>query len=349
MLTHIDKNQNPNMVDIHHKNYSSRMAVAKSQVQLPEIFRNYIKNNELIFKKGPVFQTAIIAATMAVKKTAEIIPFCHQLPIDDCKVEINLDEALVVTILCSVKTVAKTGVEMEALHGASVAALAIYDMCKAISSEMIILKTELIKKLGGKKPYLGRKTYGLVLTGGKSQRMNGQDKALIPYYENIPHGKYLFDLLKPFCDEVFLSAKNNQWNGTSLSELPILKDAEDMNGPMAGIISALQTHPNANWLVVACDLPFINQETLNKLFWNFNEQYFATCFTNKDANFPEPLCAIYTPRAINLFQKYYQQGINCPVKVLKAEKYNIVESDSQINLANINSKSDWENLQHEKS
>jgi len=122
MLTHVDNNQNPTMVDITHKDESIRMALAQTMVKLPESMRSYLNNNELVLKKGPVFQTAIIAGTMAVKKTHELIPFCHQIPVESCKFEINIDSDLLVTIHCRVKTSFKTGVEMEALHGATVAA-----------------------------------------------------------------------------------------------------------------------------------------------------------------------------------------------------------------------------------
>src|SRR5690606_9863859 len=100
---------------------------------LPPEFAGLSSGNEIHLKKGPVFQTAIIAGTMAVKKTHEVIPFCHQIPIEGCKFNITLSNDLRITIRCEVRTTYKTGVEMEALHGAMTAALTIYDMCKAIS------------------------------------------------------------------------------------------------------------------------------------------------------------------------------------------------------------------------
>ncbi len=149
-LSHIDKNNNPTMVDVSGKKISKRTAVATSCVIFPEAVKHYFKNDELITKKGPVYHTAIIAGVMAAKKTHELIPFCHPLAIENCKIEIITNKQGNAEITCRVSLHHKTGVEMEALTGASVAALTIYDMCKALSHEMEISTTKLIKKTGGK-------------------------------------------------------------------------------------------------------------------------------------------------------------------------------------------------------
>lgn len=139
------------MVDVSDKAITSRKAIAQAIIQLPpEIIGNLDKNNEIVTKKGPVFQTAIIAGTMASKKTSELIPFCHQINLDNCSIKIAWDSDSEVVVTCEVKTTGKTGVEMEALTGASVAALTIYDMCKALSHHIIIQEVKLIGKLGGK-------------------------------------------------------------------------------------------------------------------------------------------------------------------------------------------------------
>ena len=268
MLTHIDQNNLPTMVDVTSKDTSIRMARAQSQIQLPSEMKVYLKDNELVMKKGPVFQTAIIAGTMAAKKTHELIPFCHQIPVESCKFDISFDENLLVTILCQVKTTYRTGVEMEALHGAMTAALTIYDMCKAVSPYMTIKETKLLSKTGGKKTMLDRPTFGIVLTGGKSERMK-RDKALIEY-KGMPHAEYIHSLLKNYCDEVYLSARPNQWSGTSLAALPTLPDTVEGKGPIAGILSAFEKHPEANWLVVACDLVHFNQQTIEMLLSQHN-------------------------------------------------------------------------------
>lgn len=151
-FNHIDKNNNPTMVDVSDKEISDRMATACSYVYLPNSIAEKINSSgELNLKKGPVFQTAIIAGTMAVKNTSQLIPFCHPLMINSAKLNINLIDKNTVQIICEVKVEGKTGVEMEALTGASVAALTIYDMCKAISHEIRIERTELLEKSGGKR------------------------------------------------------------------------------------------------------------------------------------------------------------------------------------------------------
>ena len=140
------------MVDVSGKAVTLRTAVAESRVYLPEPIRDKMSEGQLPSAKGPVFQTAIIAGVMAVKKTHELIPFCHPLPVDGCKIHCEVVENEVV-IQCQVKTAGRTGVEMEALTGASIAALTVYDMCKALSHEMIIRGTRLISKSGGKSDY----------------------------------------------------------------------------------------------------------------------------------------------------------------------------------------------------
>ncbi len=151
-FSHIDQNNNPCMVDVSDKKETRRYALAYSEVWLPQIIRDQFSDGEIKTKKGPVFQTAIIAGTMALKKTAELIPFCHQINIEGSKVEIKLEGELAI-IECRVKNTGKTGVEMEALVGAQIAALTIYDMCKALGHDMEIRNCRLIKKTGGKSDY----------------------------------------------------------------------------------------------------------------------------------------------------------------------------------------------------
>ena len=151
-FTHLDASGQPAMVDVSGKDNTYRIAVAESRVFLPALVRDQFSGNDIQTRKGAVFQTAIIAGIMAAKKTPELIPLCHTLLLDGCDVQIQLVEEEAV-IRCTVKTTGKTGVEMEALTGASVAALTIYDMCKAFTQEMIIRETKLISKTGGKHDY----------------------------------------------------------------------------------------------------------------------------------------------------------------------------------------------------
>ncbi|SMF53034.1 cyclic pyranopterin monophosphate synthase MoaC [Pseudobacteriovorax antillogorgiicola] len=150
MLTHVDHKNQPTMVSVGHKEATERTAVAQSIVELPDEVMQHLKDGEIASKKGPVFATAIVAGTMAVKRCHELIPFCHPLPIEGCKITIEADGYQII-VRCQVEVFHKTGVEMEALTGASVAALTIYDMCKAMSHDIVIAKTELISKTGGKR------------------------------------------------------------------------------------------------------------------------------------------------------------------------------------------------------
>jgi cyclic pyranopterin phosphate synthase len=335
MFTHVDDKNLPTMVDVTEKSVSTRVARAQSLVQLPPEFKEHLKGDELYLKKGPVFQTAIIAGTMAVKKTHEIIPFCHQIPVESCKFNIEIDASLLITISCEVKTTFKTGVEMEALHGAMAAALTVYDMCKAISHNIVIGETKLVSKTGGKSTVLDRPTYGIVLTGGKSKRME-RDKALIEY-KGKPHALYIYDLLSKHCENVYLStATSDQWINTPLESLPTIQDFKDNLGPIGGIISAFKKYPEANWLVVACDLIHFNEKTIDTLLTHYQTDKVATAFKNSEKGFPEPLCTLYTPLALETFTMAIQNDISCPVKVLKNSSVRMIDQTDGINLANIN-------------
>ena len=141
------------MVDVSDKSITQRTAIAESIVQLPHEIVDLLKHDDISTKKGPVFQTAILAGIMAIKKTSELIPLCHPLPITKSDIHITVADDRQVVIICEVKVEGKTGVEMEALTGASVAALTIYDMCKGFSQNILIKATRLIKKTGGKSDY----------------------------------------------------------------------------------------------------------------------------------------------------------------------------------------------------
>ncbi len=151
-FSHIDNTGNPKMVDVSKKKITKRVARARAIVRLGKGIISQIKGNELITKKGPVFQTAIIAGVMGAKKTAEFIPFCHPLELEDCQVKIAVKKEKVI-IDTEAKTTGKTGVEMEALAAASVAALTVYDMCKALSHKIVIENIQLMEKTGGKKDF----------------------------------------------------------------------------------------------------------------------------------------------------------------------------------------------------
>jgi cyclic pyranopterin phosphate synthase len=148
-LSHIDADARPTMVDVSDKTATKRIAVAESRVRFPHEVAETLRAQGFSTSKGPVFHTAIIAGTMAAKRTHDLIPFCHPLGIENCKIAIDMqgDDAV---ISATVSVHHKTGVEMEALTAASIAALTIYDMCKALSHDMVIGETRLVVKKGGK-------------------------------------------------------------------------------------------------------------------------------------------------------------------------------------------------------
>lgn len=172
-LTHISADgKRPTMVDVGDKQPTKRTAWARALVDLPEnvadalVTEELKENGEMISKKGPVFATATVAGVMAAKRTADLIPFCHPLPIEDCQVSIRLaDEedvdartrphcaSATIIVDCRVSLTHKTGVEMEALTGASSAALCVYDMCKALSHDICIRDVRLMEKTGGKRRF----------------------------------------------------------------------------------------------------------------------------------------------------------------------------------------------------
>ncbi len=149
-FNHLNKNNNPTMVNVSDKKITKRTAIAKATMFLGTEVISHFTNDELITKKGPVFQTAIIAGIQAVKKTAELIPMCHPLLINGVDIDINIVDDEHIEVFCKVIIEGKTGVEMEALTGANITCLTIYDMCKSISQEMIIKEVKLLEKTGGK-------------------------------------------------------------------------------------------------------------------------------------------------------------------------------------------------------
>ena len=151
-LSHIDERNRPTMVDVSEKIATDRAAHARTIVELPAEVSAALDGDEIETKKGPVFATAVIAGVMAAKKTHELIPFCHPLGLENCNITIEVDEQRAI-IDCRCKVHHKTGVEMEALTGASVAALTVYDMCKALSHDIVIGETRLMSKTGGRRDF----------------------------------------------------------------------------------------------------------------------------------------------------------------------------------------------------
>jgi cyclic pyranopterin monophosphate synthase len=151
-FTHLDSERHPTMVDVGDKTPTKRSAVAEARVRFPASVAAALRENGLRSAKGPVFDTAIVAGVMGAKRTHELIPFCHALGLENCRITIDLDGDTAV-IRCTASVHHKTGVEMEALTGASIAALTVYDMCKALSHDIIIGDVRLLAKDGGRSSY----------------------------------------------------------------------------------------------------------------------------------------------------------------------------------------------------
>ena len=151
-FSHLDSEQRPTMVDVGDKQPTERTAIAEARVRFPPTVTAALRESGLRSPKGPVFDTAIIAGVMGAKRTHELIPFCHPLALESCRVTIEMEGDCAV-IRCMVSVHHKTGVEMEALTGASIAALTIYDMCKSLSHDIVIGDTRLIAKDGGKSSF----------------------------------------------------------------------------------------------------------------------------------------------------------------------------------------------------
>jgi len=149
-FSHINAKGNPTMVDVGLKTETFRSARAKAIIEVDDLILEKLESGDLHTKKGPVFQIAIIAGIMGIKKTSELIPLCHQLNLSKCDIKIKINENRLIEVESFVSLKGQTGVEMEALTGVTIASLTIYDMCKAISQNMRIKDTYLIEKTGGK-------------------------------------------------------------------------------------------------------------------------------------------------------------------------------------------------------
>lgn len=184
--------------------------------------------------------------------------------------------------------------------------------------------------------------YGLVLAGGRSLRMK-RDKSLLHY-----HGKsqvaHCFELLSQYCDEVYLSNREDQSSLKEHNKFPQIHDKFYGIGPLGGILSAMTQKPQAAWLVLACDLPFIDHFMLKNLLACRAVKKYATAYVSMPhPGEPEPLCAIYEPKIIPKLQENMRQGIYCPKKILMHLNIAKLEQLNSNSLENVNSQSDFKN------
>lgn len=353
-LTHIDAAGQPTMVNVGDKSITRRTARARSTVILNKEIMQHLKGEDIQTKKGPVFQTAIIAGIMAAKKTGELIPLCHPLSLENCHIDIHINGPQQVVIDCTAVITAKTGVEMEALTGASIAALTVYDMCKSFSHDILIGETRLLEKTGGKSDYGTGKLaeipsesgegapppiYGLVLAGGKSTRMQ-TDKGSLQYHGTTQR-EYLYHMLSQYCQKVFVSTSREQTAGLE-GKFPLIEDRFLGLGPMGGILSALQRAPDKAWMVVACDLPFLSATTITTLMQRRDATKTATAFRNAEDQLPEPLAAIWEPRSYSVLLQFLSQGYTCPRKVLMNTDAVLLQASDAQELRNVNSPEEYQ-------
>lgn len=196
-----------------------------------------------------------------------------------------------------------------------------------------------------KEQFVARPLYGLVLSGGKSKRM-GRDKGSLNY-----HGKsqvaHLYGLLEGLTEKTFVSCRSDQASSDHIKEFPRIEDHYIGFGPTGGILSAFHLHPEAAWLVLACDMPFINEDTIRELLEKRNSYKMATCFYNGEKKWPEPLCAIYEPKAALKLGYYLANGKPCPRKVLMNSSVECLKPIEEAALKNANTPSDFEHFRLE--
>ena len=181
------------------------------------------------------------------------------------------------------------------------------------------------------------KIYGLVFAGGKSTRM-GEDKGLISWH-GIPQRNYTAQLLGQFCDEVFISCREEQVAEIG-NTFQTITDSVDGKGPMVGILSAFKKYPDVAWLVMACDLPLIDEKTIAHLIKSRDASVIATTYISPHDGLPEPLITIWEPSSVDALNSFREQGYNCPRKVLINSNAKIIEPTSSHALMNANTPED---------
>jgi molybdopterin-guanine dinucleotide biosynthesis protein MobB len=175
---------------------------------------------------------------------------------------------------------------------------------------------------------------GLILTGGESQRMQEDKGSLI--YHNDDQITHTTNLISPFCKEVFVSCKESQKELSFLKNHNLLFDRFPGGGPSIGILSAQNLNSNCSWLVIGCDLPYLDEETLKNLIENRNPFKLATCYLNPKRNWPEPICTIYEPKSYQKLMQYYSYNKPCPRKVLFNSNIEKLSLNNKMALENVN-------------
>jgi len=182
--------------------------------------------------------------------------------------------------------------------------------------------------------------YGIVLAGGASTRMQ-RDKAGIDYHGR-PQLDWTFDLVSGVCERAFVSVRGDQAGDELRSAYPQIVDAVAVGGPIAGIISSLLAHREAAWLVLACDLPFVNRATLEHLLSNRDPNAVSTAYRSAHDGLPEPLCAIFEPHALPALEAHVAAGYTCPRKFLiRSDEAKLLDLPQADALDNVNTTEEW--------
>ena len=182
--------------------------------------------------------------------------------------------------------------------------------------------------------------YGLVLAGGRSRRM-GRDKALLPYGDGTPQLERAMALLAPHVVRAYVSVRADQGAEPLRARFPQITDTQENLGPIAGILAAQARHPQAAWLVLACDLPLLDEATLTHLLGARAPARAATAYRSSHDGLPEPLCAIYEPRCRELLAAYVAAGKQCPRNFLQSADTEIIDEPDPRALDNVNTPQEY--------
>ncbi|MBT8089264.1 MAG: NTP transferase domain-containing protein [Gammaproteobacteria bacterium] len=180
--------------------------------------------------------------------------------------------------------------------------------------------------------------YGLVLAGGKSRRM-GRDKARL-LRDGQSQLAYVVSVLDPLVDRVFVSTRADQQDEKERSRFDRIVDRYQDMGPVAGILSAMDEHPDADWLVVACDLPNIDASTVSYLLRHRSPDRPFAAYRSSHDDLPEPLCAVYTAGSADIVRGFVAEGIRCPRKILIRSDTQLLEQTDPNSLHNVNTPDD---------
>ena len=176
---------------------------------------------------------------------------------------------------------------------------------------------------------------GLILGGGKSQRMK-QDKCNMTYNNQQSITHEMAELISPFCKKVYFSCRQEQPLHKDIKNITLLYDRILNYGPLGGMITAFEHNPLSSWLILACDLPFVEKDTIKCLLENYNPYNYATAFQSNYDEFPEPLCTLYSPKSLSRFYQLISLGSKCPRKMLINSPITLVKQKKSYWLDNAN-------------